>query len=69
MGRKSIYESYMRIQLEAIVITVLSLTLTVGCVLWCYKKFNERTSVAYIHNRGVTLQVFDDTKNQKSLLE
>lgn len=69
MGRKSIYESYMRIQLEAIVISVLSLTLTIGCVLWCYKEFNEKTSVTYIHNHGVTLQVFDDTKNQKALLE
>jgi hypothetical protein len=69
MGRKSIYESFMRIQLEAIVITVLSLTVTIGCVVWCYKKFTERTSVTYIHSHGVTLQVFDDTKNQEALLK
>ncbi len=69
MGRKSIYESFMRIQLEAIVITVLSLIMTIGCMVCCYKKFNERTSVTYIHNLGVTLQVFDDTKNQKAILK
>lgn len=69
MGRKSIYESFMRIQLEAIVISVLSLAMTVGCVVWCYKKFNERTSVTYIHNHGVTLQVFDDTEKQEAILK
>ncbi|GHB86039.1 hypothetical protein GCM10007390_46850 [Persicitalea jodogahamensis] len=69
MGRKSIYESFMRIQLEAIVISVLSLAMTIGCVVWCYKKFNERTSVTYIHNHGVTLQVFDDTENQEAILK
>lgn len=69
MGRKSIYENYMRIQLEAIMISVLSLTMTIGCIVLCYKNFKEKTSVTYIHNHGVTLQVFDDTKNQKALLE
>ena len=69
MGRRSIYESFMRIQLEAIVIIVFSLTMTTGWVVWCYNKFHERTSITYIHNHGVTLQVFDDTKNQETILK
>ncbi|HEV7347385.1 hypothetical protein [Telluribacter sp.] len=64
MGKKSIYESYVRIQLEAIMIMVLTLTLTLCCLLWSIHKYREATRLTYIHNQGVTLQIFEVTGNE-----
>ncbi|GLU56509.1 hypothetical protein Dfri01_59700 [Dyadobacter frigoris] len=68
MKKKSLYDSYLRVQLEAIIITVLAITLTIGCLAWCQKFYAEKTSVFYVHNRGVTIQVFDDSKTKKEVV-
>ena len=65
MKRNSIYESYQQVQLEAIIISILALTLTLGCIIWCYKFYNKNTSVFYVHNRGVTIQVFDNSREKE----
>lgn len=62
MSKRSIYESYLRIQLEAIVLTIIAITLSIGCLLWSYQIYREKTRVTYLHNQGVTLQILEDAK-------
>ncbi len=66
MRSRSIYESYLKTQLEAIVISLLAILMTIGCVLWAYRGYWESTRITYLHNQGVTLQIIDDSKNQPS---
>ena len=68
MKKNSLYQSYLRVQLEAIILIILAITLTVGCLAWCNKFYAENTSVYYVHNRGVTIQVYDETKNRKEII-
>ena len=68
MKKNSLYESYLRIQLEAIIAVILAITLTIGCLAWCYKYYSQNTAVYYVHNRGVTIQVYDETQNRKEII-
>jgi hypothetical protein len=68
MKKPSLYQSYLRVQLEAIIITILAFTLTIGCLAWCYKYYADETAVFYVHNRGVTIQVYDETKNRTEII-
>ena len=67
MRRKSIYESYLRIQLEALTLCVLVMTLTLCCLLWSYRHYRQATRQTYVHHRGVTLQVFEDNSKQNPI--
>lgn len=60
MKRKSIYEEYLRIQLEALMVSVVFITATIGCVAASYKKYRENIHISYLHNQGVTLQIILD---------
>lgn len=64
MRNRSIYESYLKTQMEAIILTILSITMAIGCLLWSYQLYREKTRITYLHNQGVTLQILEETKKE-----
>lgn len=66
---KNITQIYQRVHIEALVISVISLILMIGCIIWSYQNYNEKTDKSYVQYRGRTIPIFDNTKelNKKNI--
>jgi hypothetical protein len=60
MRRTSLYENYLRSQREALIISMLMISATIGCVVVAYRNYQESTRISYLHHQGVTLQILRD---------